>query len=306
MAYEMMDGILMLIQHEKQQEVHLEMKTLRQSFMLFMLLIMNEKLQEVVIHYIREVKVVEDLIKTLVDAIELLNKQIDDKQSAEDEAKKKAVSEGVTEGGEETKQIQSAAAHGHAKDDDYDSEEEDESSEESGDELDDPSQSSPQEATLKFKAQRITLLFFTLALICENYYSSALTLVNNKSLMSQLALLMQVSEGNERDKNLKRRMVKGAAVLAASISSVQENNDPTKLQLIQKANEIQNKLNDQTGLVMNFCLNLVSLKEQTNVKCMIQTVGNLAVLGQVQENQFLLKVGLQMIINKFLGNNKAG
>ena len=49
---------------------------------------------------------------------------------------------------------------------------------------------------------------------------------------------MQVSEGNERDKNLKRRMVKGAAVLAASISSVSKEDDPKKLQLIQKPNEI--------------------------------------------------------------------
>ena len=39
---------------------------------------------------------------------------------------------------------------------------------------------------------------------------------------------------------------------------------------------------------------------------MIQTVGNLAVLKDIQQNEFLLKVGLQTIINKFLGNDLAG
>lgn len=41
-------------------------------------------------------------------------------------------------------------------------------------------------------------------------------------------------------------------------------------------------MQESTGLVMNFCLNLVSLKDNSNVKCMIQTVGNLAVLKDVQ------------------------
>ena len=65
-------------------------------------------------------------------------------------------------------------------------------------------------------------------------------------------------------------------------------------------------MQESTGLVMNFCLNLVSLKDNSNVKCMIQTVGNLAVLGDIQQNQFLIKVGLQTILNKFLGNDLAG
>ena len=33
---------------------------------------------------------------------------------------------------------------------------------------------------------------------------------------------------------------------------------------------------------MNFCLNLVSLKELGNLKLMIQTVGNLAVIKDIQ------------------------
>lgn len=51
---------------------------------------------------------------------------------------------------------------------------------------------------------------------------------------------------------------------------------------------------------MNFALNLVSLKELSNLKNMIQIVGNLAVLKDIQQNQFLLKVGLQAVINKFM------
>lgn len=35
-------------------------------------------------------------------------------------------------------------------------------------------------------------------------------------------------------------------------------------------------------------------------------MGNLAILKEVNENQFLLKVGLQTIIQKFLGNDNSG
>ena len=117
---------------------------------------------------------------------------------------------------------------------------------------------------------------------------------------------MQVSEEKTRDQSYKKRLVKGACLLVASMSSVRESDDPEILQLIQRPNYIQAKMKDHPGLVRNFCLNLKSLKEHGNVKCMIQTVGNLAVLKDIQQNEFLLKVGLQTIINKFLGNDLAG
>lgn len=60
-------------------------------------------------------------------------------------------------------------------------------------------------------------------------------------------------------------------------------------------------MNRQTGLIMNFCLNLVSMKELGNNRSITQTVGNLAVLREIQENQFLLKVGLPTILNKLMG-----
>ena len=121
---------------------------------------------------------------------------------------------------------------------------------------------------LQFKAQRINVIFYTLALLGENVYRLAKTIVdaNNNGLMSQLSLLMQVSESNETDRNLKKRLVKGATVLAASLSAARESD--SKLQLTPKPNDIQQKINNQTGLVMSFCLNTVSLKELGNVKSM--------------------------------------
>ena len=73
-----------------------------------------------------------------------------------------------------------------------------------------------------------------------------------------------------------------------------------------KPNKVQEKLRNYSGLVMNFCLNVVSLKELSNVKNMIQTVGNLAVLKEVQQNNFLLQVGIQAIIKQFRGNRSSG
>ena len=92
----------------------------------------------------------------------------------------------------------------------------------------------------------------------------------------------------------------------ASLSAARESISSEKLQLTSEPNFVQQKLNDHTGLVMNFCLNIVSLKELSNLKNMIQIVGNLAVLKDIQQNQFLLKVGLQAIINKFMAQHASG
>ena len=68
------------------------------------------------------------------------------------------------------------------------------------------------------------MLFFTLALICENNFDCAYTLVDqSKDLMNTVATLMQVSEeGKTQDRNERRRLVKGASVLVASLSAVRE------------------------------------------------------------------------------------
>lgn len=149
------------------------------------------------------------------------------------------------------------------------------------------------ERSLKFKEQLINLLFYTLALICENSYHYGDKLFNNKELIGTVASLMQISEEKNNDnRNYKKRLVKGASLLMASLTSVHPEESSQKLQLVHKPNSIQQKILDHTGLVINFCLNLVSLKDLSNLKCMIQTVGNLAILKEVNENQFLLKVGL--------------
>lgn len=43
---------------------------------------------------------------------------------------------------------------------------------------------------LQFKAQRINVLFYTLALIGENLYDQAKVIVKDKDLMSRVSLLM--------------------------------------------------------------------------------------------------------------------
>ena len=90
-----------------------------------------------------------------------------------------------------------------------------------------------------------------------------------------------MSEEKNADGNLKRQLLKGASRLMASLSSARESISSEKLQLNPVPNKVQQKLNDHTGLVMNFALNLVSLKELSNLKNMIQIVGNLAVLKDI-------------------------
>ena len=157
---------------------------------------------------------------------------------------------------------------------------------------------------MHFTAQHINLLFFTLALIVENDFDCAKELVNQKDLTNTIVQLMQVSEDKDRDRNYKKRLVKGASILVASLTSVRDA-DIGMLDLKQTPNYIQEKIGDHSSLVGNFCLNL-NHKDHNNVKCMIQAVGNLAVLKEIKSNQFLLKVGLQKIIDKFLGNNLSG
>ena len=121
--------------------------------------------------------------------------------------------------------------------------------------------------------------------------------------MSKVGQLMQVQESyTEFDRQLSKRLVKGASVLVTSITSVRKVNSDGKANPSKTPNKIQHKIAKDSGLV----LNLVSLREVGNIKCLIQSVGNLAILKDVQENQLLLKVGLQTIIDKFLGNDRAG
>lgn len=80
-----------------------------------------------------------------------------------------------------------------------------------------------------FHAQCINLISFTLALIVENNYKCAERLVENKDIITLLIQLMQISEEKDRDRNYKKRIVKGASLLVASMTSVRESDDPDKL-----------------------------------------------------------------------------
>ena len=80
-----------------------------------------------------------------------------------------------------------------------------------------------------FHAQCINLISFTLALIVENDYKCAVKLVDNKEMTNLLVILMQITEEKDRDRNYKKRIVKGASLLVASMTSVRESDDPEKL-----------------------------------------------------------------------------
>ena len=85
---------------------------------------------------------------------------------------------------------------------------------------------------MNFLAQHTNLLFFTLALIVENDFDCAKQLVDdrNKELVNTIVHLIQASEEKDRDKRHQRKLVKGACLLVASITSVRDYKD-NQLQL---------------------------------------------------------------------------
>ena len=67
------------------------------------------------------------------------------------------------------------------------------------------------------------MLFYVVALICENNYNCAKEFIGQKQILSMIANYMQVSEERDRDgDNYKKRLLKGAGFLVASLSSVRK------------------------------------------------------------------------------------
>ena len=91
---------------------------------------------------------------------------------------------------------------------------------------------------MNFFTSYINLLFFTLALLSENDYKVADKITKQKDVMNLLATLMQVSEEKNADGNLKRKLLKGAARLMASLSAAREDLGNEKLQLTQVPNAV--------------------------------------------------------------------
>jgi len=151
------------------------------------------------------------------------------KKRQEDEAKKREEELGGDEP-EEQKQDEGAADADVAKQQDENSEEESERSEEE-DEF-----ATPDVLEMNFFTSYINLLFFTLALLCENEFKIALKITKQRDMMNLLATLMQVSEEKNQDGNLKRKLLKGASRLMASLSAAREDLGSVKLQLTQEAN----------------------------------------------------------------------
>ncbi len=135
-------------------------------------------------------------------------------------------------------------------------------------ESDDDGDTNDASKRFNFQTQHINVLFFTIALLAENYYEFALAFTKKRDLMQSISSLMQVSEEKSQSRKWKNRLIKGASMFVSSLTSVKEG-DAGSLQLGQKPNDVQRNLQNQTGLVANFCLNLVSMKELNNLKCMI-------------------------------------
>ena len=85
------------------------------------------------------------------------------------------------------------------------------------------------------------------------------------------------SEEFERDKFFRKRLLRGASILFASITASKSDESNKGSQ----TNSVQNILAHESGLIATFCLNLVSLQDQMILKSVFQIIGNLASLPEI-------------------------
>ena len=218
-----------MIQNESSR---LDIKLHRKAFVLLMLMINSEEAKKIVYEKIREDKMVTVLSNIIKESKKKLDDLIKQKKQKEEELKTNHEN-----GGDEEYKAQhereAAVVNENANNFDDDGDDSDSSSDSEDNKQED-------DRMMNFHAQHINLLFFTLALIVENDYECARQLVNdnNKDLINIIVQLMQVSEEKDREKKHQRKLVKGACLLVASITSVREFKED-KLLMTQKPNAIQ-------------------------------------------------------------------
>lgn len=148
-----------------------------------------------------------------------------------------------------------------------------------------------------------------MAVILENYYDFTKEMLERHDIFSVVTPIMIESENYEKEKDTDNKVLNGACQLFASISSVQvdlkkiKHIDSISIQHFRKEKFkcIAQIIVNQTGLIRQFCLNLGSLRDGQILKSIVQTIGNLANIKEIQENEFLLKGGIDSIIGYMLG-----
>ena len=203
---------------ESKSDAQTEINNHRSSFILLKLLI-HSRLKDYVYEFIRKQKKVTKLTETILDYYGELEK-------IQDEEREKmllyAESQNEAEDGKQAQQDQNLRDNQN-----NDQEDDDEANDVDFAEYYDGENNEIKK--MIFHAQCINVLFYTLALICENNYDCAIAIVSNKDLISTIGQLMQVSEEKQRDRNFKKRVVKGASLLVASLTSVRESDEPKNL-----------------------------------------------------------------------------
>ena len=76
-------------------------------------------------------------------------------------------------------------------------------------------------------SQRIDFFLRVLALLCETYYEHTRQLVEQENILAIVAPIMIDSEEYERDKFFRKRLLRGASILFASITA-SKNDDCNK------------------------------------------------------------------------------
>ena len=237
LIWEIINGIFKIIEVNdtsmiQNESSRLDIKLHRKAFVLLMLMINSEEAKKIVYEKIREDKMVTVLSNIIKESKKKLDDLIKQKKQKEEELKTNHEN-----GGDEEYKAQhereAAVVNENANNFDDDGDDSDSSSDSEDNKQED-------DRMMNFHAQHINLLFFTLALIVENDYECARQLVNdnNKDLINIIVQLMQVSEEKDREKKHQRKLVKGACLLVASITSVREFKED-KLLMTQKPNAIQ-------------------------------------------------------------------
>ena len=237
LIWEIINGIFKIIEVNdtsmiQNESSRLDIKLHRKAFVLLMLMINSEEAKKIVYEKIREDKMVTVLSNIIKESKKKLDDLIKQKKQKEEELKTNHEN-----GGDEEYKAQhereAAVVNENANNFEDDGDDSDSSSDSEDNKQED-------DRMMNFHAQHINLLFFTLALIVENDYECARQLVNdnNKDLINIIVQLMQVSEEKDREKKHQRKLVKGACLLVASITSVREFKED-KLLMTQKPNAIQ-------------------------------------------------------------------
>ena len=112
------------------------------------------------------------------------------------------------------------------------------------------------------QVRRIDIFLRVLALLCETYYEHTKQLVEKENIFALVAPIMMDSEEYERDKYFRKRLLKGASILFASITASKSD----EFCKGKRVNSVHQALAMETGLVATFYIKLVTLQDEAILK----------------------------------------